>query len=294
MLDRVTHQTIQRSTLRNLQSNLGLMATLQSQMSSGKKIQRPSDDPALAGQAMHLRAESRQIAQYTRNAGDGDSWLSTVDTALTASITTLRRIRDLVVTSGDGGLGAASREALAVEVEELHGDLMVRANTQFQGRTVFAGTSDAGVAFDATTYAWTGVPGATVERRIGASSSVRVDADGVAAFGEGTDSVFALVDDIATALHANQDASGFLDAIDQRMQSMLTVAASNGSRQRTLEATITDLSSQALTAKSQLKGVEDIDLAEVIMNIQMQEVAYQGALNAGARVLQPSLLDFLR
>lgn len=293
MFDRVTQQTIQRSTLRNLQSNLTSMAALQAQMSSGKRIQRPSDDPAAAGQAMHLRATSRQISQYQRNATDGDSWLSTVDTALVGSLATMRRIRDLVVNSGDGAYSTASREALAVEVEQLHDDLVVRANTQYQGRTVFAGTSDAGVAFDAS-YTWTGAAGASVERRTGASSSVRVDADGSAAFGEGATSVFALVDDIAATLHANGDASGYLDAIDARMQSMLTVAATNGSRQRVLEASIADLTSQAQTVKSQLTGVEDIDLAEVIMDLGMQEVAYQGALNAGSRVLQPSLMDFLK
>ncbi len=293
MFDRVTQQTVQRSTLHNLQSNLTSMAALQAQMSSGKKLQRPSDDPALAGQAMHLRGTARQIAQYQRNAIDGDSWLSTVDTALVGSLATLRRVRDLVVNSGDGAYGVASREALAVEVEQLHDDLVTRANTQYQGRTVFAGTSDAGVAFDAA-YTWTGAAGAAVERRISASSSVRVDADGSAAFGEGATSVFALVDDVAATLHANGDASGYLDAIDARMQSMLTAAATNGSRQRVLQASITDLSSQAQTVRSQLSGVEDIDLAEVIMDLGMQEVAYRGALDAGSRVLQPSLLDFLK
>lgn len=293
MIERVTHQTIQRSTLRNLQTNLSAMAALQAQMSSGKKIQRPSDDPAATGQAMHLRATSRQVAQYSRNATDGDSWLSTVDGALVGSVATLRKVRDLVVSSGDGGYGQSSLEALAVEVEELKGDLLARANTQYQGRTVFAGTSDAGVAFDPDTYQWLGT-GAPVERRIGAATSIRVDADGSAAFGEGAQSVFQLLDDIVADLRGGTAATDRLDAIDDRMDAMLTVAASNGSRQRVLQAALSDLSTQALTVKTQLSAVEDIDLAEVIMELQMQEVAYQGALGAGARVLQPSLLDFLR
>ncbi len=78
------------------------------------------------------------------------------------------------------------------------------------------------------------------------------------------------------------------------MQNMLTAASSNGSRQKVLENTMSDVSSQQLTIKGQLTGVEDIDMASVIMNLQMQEVTYQGALSAGAKVLQPTLLDFLQ
>lgn len=296
MLGRVTHQTIQHSTLRNLQTNLTAMARLQSQMSSGKKIQVPSDDPAGAGQVMHLRATQRQLAQYARNAADGDSWLTTVDSALGAALDTIRRARALVVQSGDGGLGPASREALAVEITELRNDLLAQANTRYQGRTVFAGTSDAGVAFgdDPVPYTWTGSADAAVERRVGGSTSIRVDADGAQVFGEGDDSVFALLDTIAAELRAGVDVTARLDAMDDRTQAVLTVAATTGSRQRVLQSISAQLSSQTLTVKSQLSGIEDIDLAEVIMNLQLQEVAYQGALSAGARVLQPSLLDFLR
>lgn len=293
MIGRITHQTIQRSTLRNLQTNLGAMANLQAQMSSGKKIQVPSDDPAVAGSVMHLRSTQRQLDQYSRNATDGDSWLTTVDSALSSSLTSLRRVRDLVVQSGNGGLGQSSRDALATELEGLRDDLMSQANTTYLGRTVFAGTSGAGVAFD-DAYTWNGSATASVERQIGPTTTVRVDADGAQVYGEGAGSVFALVDELAADLRAGVDVTDRLDAIDDRMDAMLTATASTGSRQRVLQSVATELTGQALTVKSQLAGAEDIDLAEVIMNLKLQEVAYQGALGAGARVLQPSLMDFLR
>ena len=293
MIGRITHQTIQLSTLRNLQTNLDAMARLQGQMSSGKKIQVPSDDPAVTGSLMHLRSTQRQLDQYSRNAADGDSWLTTVDSALSSSLASMRRVRDLVVQSGNGGLGPSSREALAAELDGLRDDLLSQANTTYLGRTVFAGTSGAGVAFDAA-YAWSGSPTATVERQIGPSTTVRVDADGAQVYGQGADSVFALVDRLAADLRAGIDVTDRLDAIDARMDAMLTSIASTGSRQRVLQSVAAELTGQALTVKTQVAGAEDIDLAEVIMNLQLQEVAYQGALGAGARVLQPSLLDFLR
>ena len=73
------------------------MSKLQSQMSSGKSIQRPSDDPASTGRTMALRAEKSAATQASRNAADGVSWLATIDTTLQSSISALRRARDLTI-----------------------------------------------------------------------------------------------------------------------------------------------------------------------------------------------------
>lgn len=303
---RVTNETIQRSTLRNLQTNLSAMSTLQAEMSSGKRIQVPSDDPSGTGQSLSLRATASQLSQYQRNGQDGDSWLTTVDTALTTALGYLRNARDLVVQSGDAGLGQTSRNALADQIDGLKAGLLTQANARYQGRNVFAGTSDAAQAFTASTsggttvYTWNGSATGSVDRKIGPSTSVRVDTDGSQAFGwtdpgTGTQStVFALMDQISAGLRSGTNVTGTLNDIDSSMQSMLTAAASNGSRQKVLENTMSDVSSQQITIKGQLSNVEDVDMAATIMNLQMQQVAYQGALAAGARVLQPTLLDFLR
>lgn len=307
---RVTNETIQRSTLRNLQTNLSAMSTLQAEMSSGKRIQVPSDDPSGTGQSLSLRGTASQLSQYQRNGQDGDSWLTTVDTALTTALGYLRNARDLVVQSGDAGLGPTSRKALADQIDGLKAGLLSQANARYQGRNVFAGTSDAAQAFTVKssgdpnaptyTYEWNGSATGTVDRKIGPSTSVRVDTDGSQAFGwkdpsTGTQStVFALMDQISAGLRNGNSVTGTLNDIDSSMQSMLTAAASNGSRQKVLENTMSDVSSQQITIKGQLSNVEDVDMAATIMNLQMQQVAYQGALAAGARVLQPTLLDFLR
>jgi flagellar hook-associated protein 3 FlgL len=295
MISRITHQTIQRQTLANLQGNLTAMSNLQGQMSSGKKINVPSDDPAGASDMLRLRGDQRALTQYARNASDGDSWLTTVDSALTSSLTALRRARDLTVQGGDGALGATARDALASELDGVRATLMDQANTTYIGRSVFSGTSDAGKAFDPTTYAWTGTAAsAPVERRIGEAMTVRVDSDGSKVFGDGAGSVFALLDKVAGALRTGADPTPYLDDIDDRMESMLTEVSSIGARQNQIASAQTSITGKQLTTKSQLSGIEDIDLAETILNLQMQQVAYQGALGAAAKVLQPSLMDFLR
>ena len=294
MLGRVTQQTVQASSLRNLQSNLSRMATLQAQMSSGTKLSLPSDDPAATSDVMRLNASSRQLDQYSRNASDGTSWLTTIDTALSSTTTALQRVRDLTVQGGNGAYGTTSRQALATEITGIRQELLKQANTTFLGRTVFAGTSNAGAAFDPTTYAFNGTPGSSVQRQVGADTAVRVDSDGSTVFGQGSSSVFALLDTISATLNAGGDPTSSLTALDGHLQAVTTEAASIGSRQRVLDASTADLTSASQTVKTQTSGLQDIDLAEVIMQLKSQEVAYQGALGATGRVLQPTLMDFLK
>ena len=301
MIGRVTQQTVQRSTLANLQLNLSTLADMQGKMSSGKKVTVPSDDPAAASDMLQLRGELRAQTQYVRNADDGGSWLTTVDTSLQSSLAALRNARDLTVQSGDAGLGPASREALATELDGARDTLLAQANATYLGRNVFAGTSDAPTAFskDAMgSYAWNGSATGTVDRRINATTTVRVDVNGATAFGDdtavGDTSVFKLLDGIATTLRAGGDATAALGNIDARMEKMLTQLAGVGARHSRVLTAQTELQSAQLNTKTQLSGIEDIDLAETILQLQSQQTAYQGALGAASKVLQPSLMDFLK
>lgn len=295
MIERVTQATVQRSTLANLQANLSATARLQAQMSSGKRVNVPSDDPAAAHDVLRLRADQRATAQQQRNVADGDAWLTTVDGALVTSLSVVRQARDLTVRGGSGALNAEAREALAAQVEGLRDQLRDQANTTLGGRLVFAGTSSADQAFGpGPDYAFHGFPGAGVERRVGPDATVRVDADGAAVFGEGPDSVFAVLDALAAGLRAGTDLAADQDRLDVRMNAMLREVSSVGARHNRVLSAAEELQDRALTVKTQLGGIEDVDLAAAIVELQSQEVAYQGALAATSKVLQPSLLDFLR
>lgn len=299
MVSRITHSTVQRSTLANLQLNLTAAAKLQAQMSSGRKISVPSDDPAGTHDLLRLRAEQRATTQFARNAADGDAWLATVDTALVESLSIMRNARDLAVRAGSGALNADAREALAAEVEARRDELLQQANTTYGGRHVFAGTS-AGPAYTAdtsttpTTYAFTGT-GAPVTRQVGPEASVRVDADGAAVFGTGAASAFAALDELAASIRSGAtDMGPGITAIDTHLSAMLGQVAAVGARQNQVDNAQDVLAQLNVTLAEQRSSIEDIDLAEVILQVQSQEVAYKSALGAAAKVLQPSLMDFLR
>jgi flagellar hook-associated protein 3 FlgL len=302
MIGRVTQQTVQRSTLANLQTNLSAMSDLQNRLSGNKRLTKPSDDPAGTASALALRSSLRQIEQHARNIDDGIGWLTTIDTALTTSVGLVGKARDLTVQgSNTGSLTPEAREALAQEIEGLRDNLMGQANASYLGRSVFAGTSNAETVVaakgDPATYVPAGGSG-TVERRVNADTTVRVDVAAADAFGTdagGSTSVFSTLDDIARALRSpSGNPSEHLAALDSHRDGMLRQLAGVGARHNQVLAAQSTALAQKVELTGQLSGVEDADLAASIVELQMQEASYKAALGATSRVLQPTLMDFLR
>jgi flagellar hook-associated protein 3 FlgL len=307
MVSRVTNQTMMLSASHNLQTNAARLARLQEQSSTQKAITRPSDDPAATADSLRVRADQRANAQYGRNIDNASGWLTTVDSTLDATTAILRRVRDLTVQgANDGSMSATAKEAIAIELEGLKSDLLVQANTKYVGRTIFAGNSDTGaaysVAYDATatpptTYTFNGTAGSAVERRINAETTVRVDVDGSAAFGVdggGTTSVFTLVDGIVADLRSGTNVGYRLTEIDSRMDAMVGERAAAGARQAQVQRAQETTMDRSVSLEAQRSAVEDSDLGQVILSLKLQEVAYQSTLAVTARVLQPTLMDFLR
>lgn len=301
MITRTTTQMMMSTAGRNLQANAAALARIQDQSSSLKAISRPSDDPVGTGDSMRIRAEQRATAQYGRNIDDGNAWLSTVDSALSDIEDLLRRARDLTLRGANASMPQSAKDSIAVEVEGLRNDILGRANTQYLGRSVFAGNSNAGAAFQqadpldpATAYTFTGEAGSAVERRIDAGATVRVDADGKQLFGEGAGSVFALLDRIVTDLRTGGDVGSNLNALDASMATIVSGHAEVGARHARVLAAKEDNMQQAGSLESTRSSIEDLDLGQLILELKMQELTYQSSLAVTARVLQPTLMDFLR
>ncbi len=293
-MDRVTNQTMAATAQRNLQASLQQMARLQEQGSSQKRILTPSDDPRGTADVIAIRSQQRAAEQHERNIDNGSGWLTTIDSALGNATGILQStLQRTVQGANDGALSQEAKNALATEIDGLREALLKEANATYLGRSVFAGSSDAGRAFD-TDYTWTGTAGAVVERKVADGVTVRVDADGAAAFGEGEDSVFALLEGIATDLRAGTPVSGRIDAVRDALDGVIAAHATVGAQHTQLQRAESVLKTTEVDLEAQRSKAEDIDLAKVILDLNVQSTVYQAALNVTARVLQPSLMDFLR
>jgi flagellar hook-associated protein 3 FlgL len=294
MIGRVTSQTMLSSSLSNLQTSARGLAKLQEQASSQKAISRPSDDPAATADALQIRAAQKANLQFGRNITDGNGWLNTIDSALSSTTSLLGRARDLTVQgANDGSMSPLAKEAIAKALETIRDSMLHQANTTYLGRTVFAGSSDAGFAFDAS-FSFTGVAGSSVERRVNEGQTVRVDIDGSQAFGEGADSMFGEVQSVIDDLRAGVNVSSHLAALDDRLQSLLGAHGQIGARQSAVETAIAASGDRQVLLENQRAGVEDVDTARVFMELQMQTTVYQASLAVTAQTLQKNLMDFIR
>jgi flagellar hook-associated protein 3 FlgL len=294
---RITQRLMTEHSLASMQAGLGRVAKTQEQLTTGRVINRPSDSPSGTNSAMQLREQLTQNAQYMRNANDGLARLGNTDTVLTSMMDSVRRVRDLTLQGmSTGSMGPQAREALAMEVSQLQDALVSQANTTHLGMPLFGGTTTGKVAYEknAGVVEYVGDAG-EVKRRIGANDNVRVDIRGNEVFGPGGSDLFTVVGNIATNLKDNPSAlSTDIDALDAAMERLTTSLADVGSRYNRLEGGMRINKDAELSLQDSLSNIENVDMARAMVDLQMNEVAYQAALGATARVLQPSLLDFLR
>jgi flagellar hook-associated protein 3 FlgL len=292
---RVTESSIHTRVLNNLQRNIAKGEKIQEQLSSGKQINRPSDSPTGTVTSMQLRGETRANRQYSRNADDGLGWLSTLDSTLTNTSTLVNRARDLTVQGlNSGSSSAQSNEALATEIDQIKSSLIGYANTKYLDRPVFGGTTTGDTAYDSGGN-YVGDTG-QITRTVGANLKVRVDATGPETFGSGDTQLFTVLQSISDSIRAGDTAAlgdnlKKLDSAGDLMKNTLSEVGARYNRVTQMKQSAQD---RLLSVTSQLSDVEDVDLPKTIMDMQLQQTSYQAALAASAKVIQPSLIDFLR
>lgn len=317
---RVTQNSMNRTQLLGLNESLGRLQRTQEQLTSGKRLVRPSDSPVDTVTAMRLRDQQRSLMALGENIKDGTARLQAADDALTRTQTMLTRIRTLAVAGASGVVGAGQREAYANEIEQLRQGMLQLANTKYAGQAVFGGTSAGDNAFDATTGEFLGNSEAVwrkVTEAEGPAGDIDISVSGRTAFGDPADSAGpgggaakpGLLEKVAGASGAG---TGLLDRIAQELR---TGGAGLGAMLSDLDAAAERLSSAAatvgarinrLTSLDELNGrlddgaavalskVEDVDFIKAAMDLSIQSNAYNAALQASAKILQPSLMDFLR
>lgn len=296
---RITQRTVSNTMLAGLQTNMGRMQKLQEQLSSGKQVSRPSDSPVKTVEAMQFRSGIRRTEQYARNADDGLALLGTTDAALTDSLNMTGRVRELTVQGLSDTLNSQAREAVADEIDTLRQGLLGLANTRYLDRPVFGGNTKSADAY-APDGAFIGDGGA-VTRTVAPDVKVVANVNGPDVFGQdGQPShLFTVLSDLSAALRGqtpdrHADLSTGLKNLDVAIDRVITTLGKVGARFNRVETMRHAAEDQLLSLTTSLSEAEDIDLPKTIVELQMQEVAYKAALGATARVVQPSLLDFLR
>ncbi|WP_040159343.1 flagellar hook-associated protein FlgL [Mobilicoccus massiliensis] len=295
---RITQNSMNRTQLAGLNTSLSRLQGTQEQLTTGKRISRPSDDPVGTVSALRFRAEQSQLEQFGANITDGLARLTASDDALTQTANMTVRMRTQTLAALNGTLGPNERKAIAAEIKELRGGLLQQANSQYAGQPLFGGTTPNANAFDAAgNFQGNTLP---VLRQVndspGTAGQMNVGVNGQEAFGNALVKGTGDLDKLAAAIESGDDAGmrAGLEAVDTLRTNILNVQATVGTRVNRLQSLESLNGKQNDASTIALSKVEDTDFLKAAMDLSIQSNAYQAALSASAKVIQPSLMDFIR
>lgn len=282
--------------LNNDQAQIG---TLQDQLSSGLKLNRPSDGPAAVVQTLQLSAQAAQVQAWSDNAELASSWLGLANTTANSVLDELQKARTLVLGAMNGGTQTTTTDnAIAGEVSSISANVLALANTTFAGRPIFAGTASVTEAYDSNgTYQGNGTS-PTVP--IGQGQSVDSSIAGPQLFGtDGSPSqVFTVLGQIASDLSGPTPPSEStlktdLANLDQAISTAENGAAALGNASSLVASAQLTLTSTKTSLEGTIGTTEDTNIPESATQLKSDMTVYQSALWAASQAVLPSLVEFL-
>jgi flagellar hook-associated protein 3 FlgL len=329
---RVTNKMLSNNFLRDMRTNLNNMNKLQGQMTSGKEIRKPSDDPFKASRIMQMYSDIDANKQYKNNIKESINWLDTTDTALGQVGNVAGRIEELLISAGNGTYSPNERNAIKDEINEKIGEMSQILNTSFDGKYIFGGTRGTSKPVDTvktvdalgnqnTKLIYSKIGGGElnllnpadlieynqinsqlqVEVSQGVTMDYNITASELINYGNGAgENIMTLLGNITSHLGSasasdikeltNEDLKGIKGVMTNILKLRSEVGAKQN-RMESAEARNTDLN---FNMTEILSRTEDIDITEKTMEYATMQTIYVASLQTSAKVLQPSLLDYLR
>ncbi len=301
---RVTQSMLSNNMMYNLSQSFTQMDKYQDQLASGMKINRPSDDPIIAMKGVMYRRNLGEVEQYQRNFSAVHAWIDGSDSALDLAAVALQRVRELVVqAANDGGQTDDERQAISQEISQLKDHLVNIANTQVGDQYIFNGTNTVQAPFNPD-----GTPTGdenTQELNVEIANNVYLNVNSNTAVtvfgfsdGDAGSGIFGALDQIIETLTAipslGADIGDQLPNLDKNINEILNLRSDIGSRSNRSDLMEDRMNEMEVITNRIMSDNEDAEVDKVITDLKTQETIHRAALGVGARVIQPSLLDFLR
>lgn len=330
---RITNQMMSKSFLRDLGRNQNYMKKINDQLTSGKEIRRPSDNPFKVARSMQLNRDIGANTQYNENIKDTTNWLDTTDTALEQLGNSFQRFRELMISAGNAAYGSDEKKAIKDEMNEKVNEISQILNSSFDGKYIFGGTkvnskpvaSSRNIETKNNYINLSGNDGEVlsldnldesvqnqinmigkklnVEISQGVTMEYSVSATDILMFKDkkgGSVNVMELLKGITDDIDsANPDNSSkvtneYLKSMDETITNLLKIRAEVGAKQNRMEAAGDQNDEQNFNLTDILSQTEDIDFAEKNIQATVAQSVYMASLQVSAKIIQPSLLDFLR
>ncbi|WP_054942264.1 flagellar hook-associated protein FlgL [Paenibacillus ihuae] len=303
---RVTSNMMNSQLLLNLNRNARTMNDTQLQLATGRKINKPSDDPVGITYSLRYRAELSSNEQYTKNVDSALSWLDYNDTVLGQAGDVVQRLRELTVQASTGSNPQSALDSINEEVMQLKEQLVDISNSQLNGKYIFNGEKydtkpyDFAKSTDGTydvSKVITTDPG-QIQYIVGEGVQLPINMTGNDVFGHTSnpDNLFSTINSISLALKSGDftAVSAQLVNLDSRMETILTARSEIGAKTNRVELMQERLSDLNTNLTDLQAKTEDADYEGLIMQSKIQENIYNASLSVGAKIISTSLVDFIR
>ena len=300
MTTRVTLETFVNSTLTSVLKSTSNMNKLQEQISTGKKINRPSDDAAGTRKILSLRSDDLRLDQYASNIQTATSALSYNESTLNTVADVLQRITELTMQGVSDTAGQETRNINASEINQLLDTILQSANSKRLGSFIFAGTETTTEPFEITRNSKGEIDNVTykgnrekIEYNIGPNTNAQVNQTGAEIFMD-TDLFGAIIrvrDNLADG--AITFARAELDNLETASQNIRNSIAKAGGIASTLELSSNRIEQTKLSLRETLASTESADIAETILKLTEQQSIYEASLASSSYIFRTSILDYL-
>jgi len=270
------------------------------QVSTGQRVNQPSDDPAASAAYIQLQAQSADVDQYTANASSALSQAQLSDSVITSVVSLLNQAITLGTEGANSTSSATDRQSIATEVQGILSNVVGLANTTFQGVSLFGGTASGQAAFVAdptspTGYTYQGNSNVN-QVQVGSALSVQASVPGSTLFENSSGSVLGALSGLATALESGTSAQigTATTAVTTALNYVTSQHAVFGNAVNQLNSQETYLSQETVTLTSQAQSLVGISAATAAENLTQAETANSSVLAAAAKVIQNTLLNYLQ
>jgi flagellar hook-associated protein 3 FlgL len=296
---RVTPGMMHGNLMRNITHNLNRMENQQNMLSTGRKLNKPSDDPVGITYSLRYRSELAMNEQYDKNIATAKSELEHTDSVLGQLNDMVQRAQELVTQALNDTNPQTALDAIAIEVEQLYEQAVMIVNDSLNGKFIFNGQMTDKKPYDS---AIAETQDADSEKRLislSAGLTVPINVTGREVFGASTDTnnLFKVLKDIKNAITPTGNKAALATAsaqLNSRYDQIINIRSEIGARTNRVDLIDTRLQDLTLNLNSLQGETEDADMAETIMKYNQEQSVYQASLSTGAKIIQPSLIDYLR
>jgi len=292
----------QRHVLSDLRRVQERLSQAQGQVSSGKRVEKPSDDPLAAARATRLRSDLQTTSSHSTAVDESKSWLDATDSALSSLTEVVQHVRELTVQAANGATSDAGRQSIRAQVDQLIKEAKGTLNQAYDGRYLFSGTLTDTAPYEVDTVpaddTFKGDSGAIL-RQIGPGVTVQVNAT-TSGSTPPTDILGTLLPalrQLSTDLQNNDIAAlgtADLKAVDDGLDTIVAAQSQIGAISNRVKAAGDRLADLSDVTTILLSNTEDADLPKALIDLSSQQNALQAALRGGATLIQQSLMDFLQ